>query len=173
MRKLWAAGAAMLVCLALGAPVMAQDASPSATPDGVQGPVQVTGTLNTVHGGHATECVFPFCKFDSTIVASDDRLTGNYELTPTGSTTAGTWGTIMVCEAFYCIPGTDPGGDPSWEGQWFTAGDRAVEAWQVDYDALYPVDTIWLNGLAENEGLSAVLRMEDPSHVEGWIFPTP
>jgi hypothetical protein len=39
MRRLWVAGAAMVVCLALGAPVMAQQASPAAA-----GPVLVTAT---------------------------------------------------------------------------------------------------------------------------------
>jgi hypothetical protein len=71
MRRLWAVSAAIVVCLALGGPVMAQEASPAA-----DGPVLVTATQVctwAVPGGVPTGTC--------TYTASDPRVTGPLTLT--------------------------------------------------------------------------------------------
>ena len=68
------------------------------------------------------------------------------------------------------------GGEP-WKGEWFTSGPRPVRPDGFNQAGVYPVDTIWLNGVSSYdsnyEGLSAVLRMVDNTHVDGWIYTTP
>jgi hypothetical protein len=97
------------------------------------------------------------------IVASDDRLSGCYVLTPTGSSLAAMWGTFTVYQDTTCGYGFGPpSGRISWDGEWFTPRGE-----------VYPTDTIWLDGKGENAGLKASLRMEDRTHMNGWIFPSP
>jgi hypothetical protein len=65
----------------------------------------------------------------------------------------------------------------TWQGEWFTSGPRPVRPDGFSQAGVYPVDTIWLHGVrsydSNFEGLSAVLRMADDAHLDGWIYPTP
>jgi hypothetical protein len=145
-------------------------------------------------GCYPTICQF-FLDMDSW---GFDPLSGQFVLTPTGSTAAGTWGTVGVCTPRCGYPRDlalviDMTTAPiAWEGEWFTTGSRPLTALDlvgdladkaVDIDTFLPVDTIWLHGRGDNAGLTAVLRMwlepleSDPSigvpRMTGWVFPTP
>jgi hypothetical protein len=147
----------------------APSASPSARPSGALEPVHVTGAMGEQAGGGGfglgSACGWgaSYCSFNVDMAASDDRLSGCFILQPTGNTVAASWGTFRVYRNTKCGYGVGlPEGKVAWEGEWFTAGGE-----------FYPVDTIWLRGQGWNAGLSAVLRMADRTHVDGWIFPTP
>jgi hypothetical protein len=181
MRRLLAAGAAVLWCLALGAmPAQAQSPSesPAASASAVpQGPVHVTGTLDRTSSGMAGFVTSPFRAYDAIVLTNDERLGGCLILRPAGSTSDGTWGTVSISGGPGCPWGSPmPGSERTWTGEWFTTGSRPVAFdpdVQVSGAAIYPVESIWLRGHGLNDGLSAVLRIEDVTHVDGWIYPTP
>jgi hypothetical protein len=162
-------------------PAQAPSASPTAPPSGASGAVHVTsGTVSGWGFACAGEAGSSYCLYTADIVASDDRLSGCYILLPTGSSAAATWGTFTVYRDTNCGFGFRlPKDKVVWDGEWFTAGSRAAVFLRGGDDAIYPVDTIWVRGRGENEGLSAVLRIWGDGtgdsfrpHVEGWIFPT-
>lgn len=150
----------------------------TARPSGDQGLVHVTSAVYAgTDYGYACGGSF-WCRFDATIEASDHRLSGCYVLQPTGATTAGTWGTVAFYQGTSCAWDLPTADKMTWDGEWFTAGSRPVQS-GTDPSAIYPVDTVWLHGRGDNEGLSAVLRLwGDGSggafvlHMEGWTFPT-
>lgn len=83
MRRMWAAGLAMLVCLALGGlPVVAQSPSPGQSPAAQAGYVAVTGTSDCVLGtaGPMQLASPPYTLTNQVLkcdeVASDPRVTG-------------------------------------------------------------------------------------------------
>jgi len=129
MRKMWAAAAAIVVCLALGAPVMAQEASPS-----VDGPVPVTATQAcawTMTGGVQTGTC--------TYAASDPRVTGEVTLTMAGA--VGAPGGDAPLQTFDAVL---KGPEGAWTGRYWVVldfpanvayamsvltGDGAYEGW--------------------------------------------
>jgi hypothetical protein len=148
MRRLWAAGAATMVCLALGGvPALAQEESPPASPSASPVPVAMAPAVFT---GEDT---------GSSLVASDPRVSGTYSTTwdaqveiPYGSAGAGQGG--MVAWGNLTVNGPD--GD--WIGRWaVTAG----------YDFPTPSRIIaLLEGTQAYEGWAAVAWVTTP---EGWI----
>jgi hypothetical protein len=92
---------------------------------------------------------------------------------PVGSNKDATWGTIRFYQNEGCNWMPLSAGSDVWDGQWLTSGPRPVLAKGFDQSALYPVDTISLQGVHANAGLSAVLQMTDSAHVDGWIYTTP
>jgi hypothetical protein len=117
------------------------------------------------------------CEFNALAEASDRRLSGEYILRPVASTAAGASGTIAVCGSAECMRwpwGDLPQDKITWDGEWVTTGARPVSLQgTVNPDRIYPVDTVWLHGRGANQGLGAVLRIQDADHVVGWIFPWP
>ena len=148
-------------------------AAPTPTPVSLA-PLHVTGTQNPL----APWPCGTYCPFSATVHASDSRLAGCYIMTPAGSTTVGTWGTIAFYQQDPCnsAMGISPH-TMTWQGEWFTSGRRPVRPDEFNQAGVYPVDTIWLHGVASYdsnyEGLTAVLRMTDNTHVDGWIYTTP
>jgi hypothetical protein len=132
-------------------------------------PLHVTGTQSPTTG-LACET---YCWIGAIVKASDLRLSGCYVMKPVGSTKDATWGTITFYQRESCgwMP-LSPGSD-TWDGQWLTAGSRPVLAKGFNQSAVYPVDTISLQGTHANVGLSAELRMTDAAHLDGWIYTTP
>jgi hypothetical protein len=158
MRKLCAAGATMLVCLALGAPVMAQEASPTAA-------VHVTGTETlhsdiTVPPGDVVDGVMQIRGIHATTdeVSSDPRVSG------TGTIVGNVdvygmhgpqWGTFRI---------ENEGG--AWEGTW-----RGVI-----YGGTVDTGTAWLVGSGDYEGLTYYYIFGGNNsdlvlETEGLIFP--
>ena len=107
------------------------------------------------------------------------RLSGCYSLQPTGTAPAGTWGRLTVrleCSGVWGMPSERD--LVTWVGEWFAAGERAVQGVDVHIAALYPVDTIWLHAAGEGARQGAVLRIDRSTdaaawRIEGWIFPSP
>jgi len=137
-------------------------------------PVHIT-SLSTA-AGLACSSDTAYCVFVGVSVASDPRLSGCYVLRPTSSTTDATRGTVEFasetasCQEGYVIKKV-PEDELTWDGEWFTTGWRAPRLGANPDDAsTYPIDTMWLHGRGENAGLSAVLRIKDPAHGDGWIF---
>ncbi len=149
--------------------------APTPTPTPItMAPLHVTGTQSPL----APWPCGTYCPFSATVHSSDSRLAGCYIMTPAGSTTAGTWGTIAFYQEDPC--NSSQGISPhtmTWQGEWFTSGPRPVRPDGFNQAGVYPVDTIWLHGVSSfdsnYEGLSAVLRMTDNTHVDGWIYTTP
>jgi diacylglycerol O-acyltransferase / trehalose O-mycolyltransferase len=115
MRRMWAASAAMLVCLALGTPVMAQEASPS-----TEGSVLVTATQacawSMTAGVQTGTCTYS---------ASDPRVTG--PLTLTMAEHVGVPGGDDYVQTF---DATLPGPEGTWTGRYWVIFDQATEtAW--------------------------------------------
>lgn len=85
MRRMWAAGAAIVMCLALGGvPVVAQEATgtPSASTTAASVPALVTGKEQCVSGGYSDTNVNGVTRgqipeFTCTITMSDPRVTGS------------------------------------------------------------------------------------------------
>jgi hypothetical protein len=117
-----------------------------------------------------------WCQFFGDLGTSNERLPGCYLLQAAGASENGTWGTMELAST--CVEGFDASkfeATVSWRGEWFTAGPRHVRPGAGDAVglALWPVDTIWLQGLGEHKGLSAVLRIDGTGQVDGWLFPMP
>lgn len=141
-------------------------------------PVRVMGSNGTGEGGR--DCGGAWCQYTSIFVATDPRLSGCLELQSavgaTDWTWEGLWGVAAVFPSGRCgyLPMSDTMSREamSWEGEWFTGGPRQ-QRFSDDPDAVYPVDTVWLHGRGQNEGLTAVLQVTSPASFEGWIFETP
>ncbi len=145
---------------------------PSATPSATWTPVLLHVTGQTVV--HGIWCAGGWCRYDGYIGTSEERLPGCYLMQTAGGNETGTWGTMAMAST--CVEGLSAGmfeATVSWLGEWFTAGPRPVASGDAGPSALWPVDTIWLNGVGEHQGLSAVLRIGDTGQVDGWLFPTP
>jgi hypothetical protein len=157
----------------------ASSASPTATPlPAVTAPTPTPVNLAPLHVTGAQSpttglACDTYCWIGAIVKASDNRLSGCYIMKPAGSTKDATWGTISFYQGESCswMP-LSPGSDV-WNGEWFTAGSRPVLATGFDQSRVYPVDTIWLHGSHANVGLSAVLRMTDDAHLDGWMYTTP
>jgi hypothetical protein len=121
-------------------------------------------------------CTRGWCRFDGRLSTSDGRLPRCYVLQTAGGTTAVTWGTVALASAFSAgwVPGPLKG-TVTWEGEWLAAGTRpsALDDAGISPSVLGPVDAIWLHGLGEYKGLSAVLRISPAGQIDGWVFPTP
>ena len=146
--------------------------SPTPTPTPItMAPLHVTGTQSPTNG-LACET---YCWIGAIVKASDFRLSGCYIMKPVGSDKDATWGTITFYQGEGCNWTPLSWGTDVWKGQWLTAGSRPVLAKGFDQSAVYPVDTISLYGTHADAGLSAVLRMTDAAHLDGWIYaiPTP
>ena len=130
MRRMWAAGAAIVMCLALGVmPALAQSASPA-----TDGPVRVTATQVcdwTMTGGVQTGTC--------TYTASDPRVTGEVNLTIAGA--VGGPGGDDYLQTFDAVL---KGPDGTWTGRYWVVfdwpanlayatsvltGDGAYEGW--------------------------------------------
>jgi hypothetical protein len=165
MRRLWAAGAVMLMCAALligltGGALLA--ASPSPMPAGVDSTF-VTGTEECTFGlGTATEDIggvehYRDATATCTHEASDPRVTGLATYTwggdfwPSGGVQ---WGAGSIA---------NEGG--TWEGTWSGV--------LVSEEAGGDVITFWLKGTGDYEGLSYYYRTSGrgPWDVIGLIFP--
>jgi hypothetical protein len=172
----WVVGVGFCLVLSVAPSAIAQDAPPSPAGNGADRPpiVQVTGSKGLIDGmgGYGVQgCGSRFCGFDATIVASDERLTGDYMLRLSDDHAGdGSVGSILVCKPGRC-PWSDAG-DPSWEGEWITTTELSLPT-QESTTFEVPLTTVWLHGLAENEGLSAVLRLGPGWVLEGSLFRTP
>jgi hypothetical protein len=115
MRRLWAAGAAIVVCLALGAPVMAQEASQAA-----DGPVLVTATQACAWDAPG-DVLTGTCSY----TASDARLTG--PLTQIITEHVGIPGGDDYVQTF---DATLEGPEGTWTGRYWVIFDQVAQtAW--------------------------------------------
>jgi hypothetical protein len=164
MRKIWGAGAVIMVCLALAAPALAQESSSSARP--VASPIPGT-TVPVVFSGEEWPTT-------QKVEASDPRVSGNFTMTddqevliPDGSVGAGQGG--FVAWGTYTLDGPD--GD--WVGPW-----TQMAGW--DFPSVSRV-LATLEGTEAYEGLAAVLWItlpagwdgQGPGTVEGVIYEGP
>ena len=156
MRRLWAVVAAMLVCLALGAPVMAQEASPAA-----DGPVLVTATQVctwAVPGGVPTGTC--------TYTASDPRVTG--PLTLTSAEHVGIPGDDDYLQ--HTFDAVLEGPEGTWTGRYWVILDQAAKtAWATSalsgdgaYEGRTYVASSKDESMAGNSGLVGVLYQGPP-----------
>lgn len=147
---------------------------PSATPSvpGTPEIVRVSGMADA----QVVTCTPGRCSFNGWLSTTEGRLAGCFSLQTAGANGTGTWGAATLagpsCAAW--VPGPLKG-PATWQGEWLTVGSRP---WALAYTDLgpswlWPVDTIWLHGLGEHEGLSAVLRIDASGQIDGWLFPTP
>jgi hypothetical protein len=169
-RHSWRVAGIALFLMLCSVPAMAQDAFPSHSPSRDELPtvVQVTGTQS---GGDFVAWGQRDGYFLTDIVASDARLSGRYELwVKYGYSGEGTAGAIVVCKPLRCPWGSE--GSPSWGGEWVATTEPS---WlPEDGSSAFPETRVFLRGRAENEGLSAMLRLgADGGMIEGTLYTTP
>jgi hypothetical protein len=169
-------GIGLSLVLGVVSSAVAEDAfrSPPVATSDLPPIVRVTGAQGLIDGagGYGVRgCGGRFCGFEASIVASDERLTGEYMLELSDyDASDGTVGSIIVCKPGRCPWGD--AGDPSWEGEWVTATELSLTT-RESTSFRVPVTTIWLHGRAENEGLTALLRLGPGWSLEGTLFKTP
>jgi hypothetical protein len=171
MKRMWAAGAAVLLCLALGVPALAQEPSesPGASPVMPTGPALVEGTMTCQGPGdtrtygegwfRGNQSLTCHTDLDDPRVAGPGTLGWNYVCYPAANNGCIYWGDVEI---------DGPGG--TWSGSYSGVDDQALwDAGTGGAEMLFE-----LSGSGDYEGWSFVFhvstRLTATASANGFIY---